>query len=133
MRLSQGKGIVDDVGLVNTVARTKGVTEGLVYNLYHPIRHTLPEEGTPHCPIPPMMNTLQETCPPPSAPIPSEGVYVYPYIPLLMMPSLLVTQVQLNLRIVFTQSLPVQSSDDQKERERKNAEFLIQLENTKTQ
>ena len=37
------------------------------------------------------------------------------------------------IMIVFTQSLHVQSFDDQKKPERKKMEFLMQTENTKTQ
>ena len=47
MRMSQGKGIVDDTGLVNTATRTQEVTKGLTYNPYHPVSHAMPETSTP--------------------------------------------------------------------------------------
>ena len=103
MRLSRAKGIVYDVGSMNTTTRTQGVTEGPVYNPYHPIRHTMPEVGISHCPIPPMMNTLQDTCPLHLVLIPSRGVYTYPYIPPPVVPSPLVAQVEVNHVFVFTQ------------------------------
>ena len=91
MRMSRGKRITDDIGLVNTVARMQRVTEGLTYNLYHLTRHAMLEASTPYCPIVPMVSTLQETCPPPLAPIPSRGVYIYPYIPHPVVPSSSIT------------------------------------------
>ena len=39
----------DDVGLVNTIARTQRVTEGLIYNPYNLASHVMSEVGTPHC------------------------------------------------------------------------------------
>ena len=87
MRLSRGKGVVDDASSVNTIARTQGVTEGSVYNPYNHVGHTTPKVGTPYCPIPPIMNTLSKTCLPlPPALIPSGWVYTYPYIPPLIVP-----------------------------------------------
>ena len=134
MRLSRGKGIGDDVGTMNIIARIQGVTKGLVYNSYHPVGNTMPEVGTPHCLIPPMMNILQDTCPFTPAPIPSGGVFPYPYIPPpVVTTSPPVAQDEVNPGIVFTQSMLVQSSDDQKKWERKNLEFLMQPENRKTQ
>ena len=87
MRMPRGKRITDGIGLVNTVSRTQRVTEGLMYNLYHLTGHAMLEASTHYYPIPPMVSTLQETCPPPLAPIPSRGVYIYPYVPHPVVPS----------------------------------------------
>ena len=86
--------------------------------------------GTPHCPIPPMVNTILKICPPPPTPMPFGEVYTYPYIPPLVVPSPLVNQVEINPRIVFTQFLFVQSFDGQKGEDRKKVEFLMQSKNT---
>ena len=80
MRMSRGRGIADGIGSMNTIARTQWVTNGLVYNPYHLVEHTMPEASTLHCPIPPMVNILHETRPPLPVPIPFGEVYTYPYI-----------------------------------------------------
>ena len=78
MRLSRGKRVVDDAGLVNMGIRTQGVTEGPVYNPYNPVGHEMLKVGTPHCPIPLIMNTIPEKCPHPTTLMPSKG---YTFIP----------------------------------------------------
>ena len=93
----------------------------------------MPEVGTPYYPIPPMVNAVSETYPPTPSPMQSEGVYTYPYMPPLVVPISPVTQVEANLGMLFTQSLPIQSSDELKEQEQNKVEFMMQLENTKTQ
>ena len=96
MKMSRGKGIADETGLVSTVARMQGVIEGPVYNPYHPSVHAMPEVSITYYPIIPMVNTLQDTCSPPLTPILSGGLYTYPYIPPLMVPNLPVTQAKMN-------------------------------------
>ena len=92
------------------------------------------EVDTPHYHIPSMVNTILETChPSPPTPMPSKGVYTYPYMPYPVVPSPPIVQTILNLGMFFIQSLSIQSSDDQEEQERKKMEFLMQPENTKTQ
>ena len=80
IRPSREKWVVDNTGSVNTATRAQRVTKG---HIYHPASFTMPEVGTHHCPIPPMVNTIPETCPPPGT-IPFGKVYTYPYIPLLV-------------------------------------------------
>ena len=41
MKMSRGKRIADDTGLVNTTVRTLRVTEGLAYNPYHLAGHPI--------------------------------------------------------------------------------------------
>ena len=93
MRLSQEKGVVDDVGSVNTTIRTQGVTEG---PMYHPTSFAIPKVGTPHCLVPPMVNAVPKTYPPHFSPMPSERVYTYPYMPPLMVPSPPVAHAEVN-------------------------------------
>ena len=108
MKLSREKKVVDDVDPMNTVFRTLGVTEGLVYHLTSYARL---EVGTLHYSIPPMVNVVPKTCLSPTS-MPSEGVYIYPYMPSLVVPSPPISQVEMNPGMLFTQSLPVQSSDE---------------------
>ena len=42
-------------------------------------------------------------------------------------------QANMNSTMLFTQSMPVQSFEDQKEQERKKVEFIMQSKNTETQ
>ena len=100
--------------------------------MYHPASFVMLEVGTLHCPIPPMVNVISETCLP-LVPVPSRGVYTYPYIhpPLVLSPPMV--QDKVNSGMLFTQSLPVQSFDYPKEQERKKVEFIIQPKNTETQ
>ena len=102
MRFSQEKGVVDDVDSVNTTVRTQGVTKG---PMYHPTSFIMLEVGTPHCPISPMVNFFPEIHPPTL--MSSGGVYTYLYMPPSVVPSLLVTQIEVNSGMLFTQSLPV--------------------------
>ena len=83
MRLSQEKGVVDYAGSVNTTIRAQRVTKG---PMYHPANYAMPEVGTSHWQIPPTVNIISETCPPPSSPTPilSRRVYTYAYMPFLM-------------------------------------------------
>ena len=130
MRLSREKRVVDDAGFVNTTTRVQGGTKGPVYS---PASLTMPEKGIPHYPIPPMANAIPKTYPLLPAPMPSGGVYTYPYMPPPMIPSPPITQPRVNLMMLFTQSLPIQSSEEQKEQKRKNIKFMIQLEKDETQ
>ena len=122
MRLSRDKGVVDDVDSINITTRVQRVTEGLVY---HPASIAMPEVGTPHGPIPPMTNVMPKTYPLPPALLPSGEVYTYFYIPSLVIPSPQITQAEMNLGMLFTQSLHVQSSDDLKKQERKRVESMM--------
>ena len=128
MRLSQEKGVVDDVGSVNTTIRTQGVTEGPMYQI---ASFAILEVGTPHCLIPPMVNDVLEIHLLPT-PMPSRVVHIYPYMPPPVVPSLPINQVEVNSGMLFTQSLPVQSFDELKEQERKKVEFMMQPKNTET-
>ena len=56
MRMTRGKGIADDTGSVNMVARIQEVTECLAYNTYHPVRHAMLEANIHHSLIPPKVN-----------------------------------------------------------------------------
>ena len=86
--------------LVNTVVRTQGVIKG---PMYHLASVAMPGVGIPHYLIPSMANAIPETCYPPSlTPMPSEGLYTYPYMPLKVVPSPLVTQAKINLGMLFT-------------------------------
>ena len=80
----------------------------------------MPKVATSHYPIPSMVNTVSETCLhfPPTL-MPSKEVYTYPYMPHPVVPSPPVVQAKVNLGLMFTQSLPVKSFDEQKEQERK--------------
>ena len=104
MRLSRDKEVTDDADSVNIATRVQRVIEGLVY---YPTSITMPQVGTHHDPIPPMANVMSKTYPHPPAPMPSREVYIYPYIPSPIIPSPLVTQAEVNPRMLFTQSLPV--------------------------
>ena len=77
MRLSQEKEVVDDAGSVNIVVRAQRVIEGLAYNTYNFVDNAMPEVGTPHCPIPPMVNIIPETCHSPLTHMPPREVYTY--------------------------------------------------------
>ena len=88
IRLSQDKGVVDDVGSMNTATRVQGVTDDLVY---HPNNIVMPKVGTLHGQISPMENVMLETYPPPHAPILFGGMYTYPYIHFPIIPSPSVT------------------------------------------
>ena len=82
----------------------------------------MPEVGTPYCFVPLIMNIFLKAClhPPPLASMPSIEVYTYPYIPTPVVPSPPVVQTEVNPGMLFTQSLLVQSFDDQKERKKEN-------------
>ena len=100
IRLSREKRIVDDAGSVNTVVRTQGVIKGPMYHLASVAMLGL---GIPHYLIPSMANAIPETYYPPSSTLmPSEGLYTYPYMPLTVVPSPLVTQSKINLGMLFT-------------------------------
>ena len=76
--------------------------------MYHLASYAMPEVGTLHCPIPPMVNTVLETCHSHSpTPILSVEVYTYPYMHPPMVPSPLVVQAEVNSRTLFAQSVPV--------------------------
>ena len=68
MRLFQEKGLVDDVGSVNTAGRAQGVTRRLIY---HPTNFVIPEVRTSHYLVPPMTNDVSEIYLPHHAPISS--------------------------------------------------------------
>ena len=124
IRMSREKGVVDDADLVNITVRAQGVTEG---PMCHSASLAILEVGTLHYPIPPMVNTIPETCLPLfHAPMPSEGVYTYPYIHPSMVPSPPISQAEINLGILFTQFVHVQSSEEQKEQERKGVHDAIE-------
>ena len=58
IRMSRWKRIVEDIGLVNKIARMQGITKGPAYNPYHLVEHAMLEASTPYYPIPPMVNNL---------------------------------------------------------------------------
>ena len=87
--------------------------------MYDPTNFTISEVGTPHYPIPSMVNVVSEIHPSPLTPMSFRGVYTYSYMPLLVVLSPLVAQVKVNLAMLFTQSLPIQTSDELKEQEQK--------------
>ena len=93
MKMSQGKGIVDDAGSINTTSRTQGVTEIPTYTYYHFTGHAMPNTNAFYFLIPPLVSTPQETCPPS---VPSRWVHIYPYIPLPMVSSPPMTQAKVN-------------------------------------
>ena len=97
---------------MNTVVRTQGVIQG---PMYHLASFATPEVDTPHYPILLMANVVSKIHPHPPTPIPSGGVYTYPYMPPLVVTSPPVAQVEINLEMIFTQPLPVQSSNELKE------------------
>ena len=92
----------------------------------------MPKVGTPHCPIPPMVNVVPKIHPPLPNPMPSGGVYTYPYMPPPVVPSLPFAQAEINSTMIFTQPLPVQSLDELKEQERKKVESMMQPESNDT-
>ena len=75
--------VVDDASSANIAVRTQRINEG---HVYHPISYAMLEVKTPHYPIPLMVIAILETCPLPPTPMPSEGVYTYPYMPPPMVP-----------------------------------------------
>ena len=81
IRLSRDKGVVDEAGFVNTITRVQGVTKGPA----HPsARPAMPEVGIPYYLVPPLVNAIPKTYLSPPAPMPSGGVYTYPYMPSLV-------------------------------------------------
>ena len=115
---------------MNTATRVQGVTKGPMYPL---ASFAMSKLGTPHYLVPPMGNAILEIYPPPLAPIPFERVYTYPYMPSLVIPRPPVTQVEVNSVMLFTQTLPVQNADEQKEQEKKRVEFMMQPKSNETQ
>ena len=97
---------------MNIVTRTQGVTKGLAYPF---ASFAMPEVGIPHYLVPLMENVMLETYPSPYSSMPSGGVYTCPYIPPSVVPNSLVAQVEINTETIFTQALPVQSSEELKE------------------
>ena len=81
IKMSRGKGVVDDSRSVNTIPEIQMVMEGLVYSPCPTTSHSLLKMSMPPFPIPPLVSTFQETNPPH---IPFRGVYSYPYIPPLI-------------------------------------------------
>ena len=73
-----------------------------------------------------------EIYPPPAAPMPLEGVYIYPYMPPFVIPNLSISQVDSNSTTIFTQSIPLQSSEELKKQERKKLEMMMQFEGGNT-
>ena len=102
MRLSREKGVVNDAGSVNIVTRVQGVIEGPTYPLARP---SMPEVGIPHCLVPPLTNAISETYLPHFAPIPSGGMYTYPYMPSPVISSPPVAQTEVNPTTLFTHAL----------------------------
>ena len=72
-----------------------------------------------------MANTVPETYPPPPTPMPSRGVYTYPYMPPTITLSSSVVQVEINLATLFAQSPPVQNAKEMKEQGRKRFELMM--------
>ena len=63
----------------------------------------MPEVGIPNCLIPPLTSAIQETYPP--TPMPSEGVYTYPYMPPPIIPNRSIAQVEANPTTLFIEAL----------------------------
>ena len=89
--------MVDDAGFMNTTTRVQGITQSLAYPF---ASHAMPEVGIPHYPVPPMENAMPKTYLPTS--MPSERVYTYLYMPHPIIPSPLITQVDVNPTTLFT-------------------------------
>ena len=84
--------MADDFDSVNAATRVRRVTEGLLHST------------TSHIPL---SNAIPETYPHSLVPMPSGGVYTYPYIPPLVIPSPLVVETEVNLTILYAQVSPV--------------------------
>ena len=95
MRLSQEKGVVDDADFVNTITRVQRVIEGPTYPSASPI---MPEVRILHCLVSPLESAILEIYPPHPTPMPSEGVYTYPYMPSLVISSPPIAQVEVDPR-----------------------------------
>ena len=128
MRIAHEKGIVNDVDSVNNAARTQGATKGLVNPSINSINSVIPDVETSHHSIPPLTNVNPKIYPFPPTPLPLGGVYTYPYVSPPIIPNPPITQVDGNLATIFTQSLPLQSSEELKKQERKKLEMMIQFE-----
>ena len=97
--MAREKGTVDDTGSVNTVARTQEVKEGLMNPSANFITH---DAGTFHYSIPPLTNVNPKIYPLPPTPMPLRGMYIYPYMPPLVIPNPLITQVDDDTATIFT-------------------------------
>ena len=98
MRMAREKRTVDDTSSMNTIARTQGVSEGL---MNPSANFVILDVGTSHYPIPLLTNVHLEICPLPPAPMPLERVYTYPYMPLPIVLSPTIAQVDGNLETIF--------------------------------
>ena len=92
--------MVNDAGFVNIATRVQGIIETFAYPLASLV---MPEVGIPYYPILPISNVMLETYPPSLlTPMPSRWVYTYPYMPHPIIPSPLITQVDVNPTTLFT-------------------------------
>ena len=92
-------GTIDDVDSVNTAARTQRATECLMNPL---VNFVIPDARTSYHSIPPLTNVNQEIYPLPPTPMPLRGMYIYPYMPPLVIPNPLITQVDDDTATIFT-------------------------------
>ena len=66
--------------------------------------------------------------------MPYEGVYIYPYVPHSVIPSHRSPKSRLIWQLtLFTQTLPIQSLEKEKEHERNNVDSMMQTKKDKTQ
>ena len=98
-----------------------------------PTNFVIPDAGTSHYSIPPLTNVNPKIYPPSLALMPPEGVYIYPYMLPLVVPNPPITQMDDSSTTIFTQSLPLQSSEELKEQERKKLEMMMQFKSGNNQ